>query len=223
MASTSRIDWDSLGTLALTILVGVAGAGIPFVVALARVLAVGLRTRSGPATGLAVVFGKRLVKDQPDPDYRARLATAARLALARPDLRILILGGRTGGARLTEAAAGAQRLRALPDCANLSIDLEQGSTDTLANLRNLRTLLAETGRREPLTLISNRYHLARLDQMASSLNLDYRLCAAETLVTALRSTLPQRWLLEGFYLTWFATGKLWARLTRNRRMLARVT
>jgi uncharacterized SAM-binding protein YcdF (DUF218 family) len=221
MAATARIDWDSLGTLALTILIGLASAGIPFVVALIWVLAVGLRATTGPATERVVVFGKRLINDRPDPDYRARLATAARLAATQPNRRILILGGRTGGARLTEAEAGEQLLRALPNGASLSIGLEQASSDTLANLRNLRTLLTEM--REPLTLISNRYHLARLGQMAASLGLSYRLCAAEPIAPALRPARLHRWLLESVYVTWFATGKLWARLIRNRRMLARVT
>jgi uncharacterized SAM-binding protein YcdF (DUF218 family) len=223
MATHSRIDWDNLGTLALTLLVGIVGAGLPFVVALVRVIAVGLRAGTGPATDLIVVFGKRLVNDQPDRDYRIRLATAARLAAARQGSRILLLGGRTGNARLSEAEAGEQLLRALPEGASLSIGLEQASRDTLTNLRNLRTLLAETQTREPLTLISNRYHLARLGQMANSLGLSYRLCAAASITPWSRSVLPHRWLLESFYVTWFATGKLWARLTRNRRMLARVS
>lgn len=217
-----KIDRDEIGTLALTFLVGVAAAGLPFLVAFARVLGVGLRTKARGGTGVVVVFGKRLVAERPDPDYRARLETAARVA-AGSSGRILILGGRTGGARITEARAGEQILRKLPGGPGLSIMLEQTSHDTLTNLRNARELIAESEPSEPLTLVSNRYHLARVGQMATSLGLRYRLCAAEDVATALRPSSLHLWLFEGFYVAWFATGKAWARLTRNRRMVARVT
>jgi hypothetical protein len=72
-------------------------------------------------------------------------------------------------------------------------------------------------------LITNRYHLARVAQMADSLSLPHHSCAAEGIGAALRPSWLARWPLEAFYVTWFATGKLWARLTGNQRMLARVT
>ncbi|QVL46800.1 MAG: YdcF family protein [Thiocapsa sp.] len=222
MSTPGTLDRDEIGTFALTCLIGVAALGLPFLVALARVLAVGLRSKTEGPTGVVVVFGKRLVDDRPDRDYRARLETAARLTTGSSD-RILILGGRTGGARVTEAEAGAQLLRDIPGSDQWRIVLEQTSRDTLTNLRNVRELLAENASREPLTLISNRYHLARVGQMASSLGLSHRLCAAEDVATALRPSSLHRWLMEGFYVAWFATGKAWARLTRNHRMLARVT
>jgi uncharacterized SAM-binding protein YcdF (DUF218 family) len=222
MAAADGIDWDGLGTFALTILAGAATAGLPFLIAAARVLRAGLGTADGPGSDLLVVFGKRLLRDQPDRDYRARLTTAARLAAGRPQHRILILGGHTGDAGLSEAEAGERLLRALPGGAALNVGLEQASRDTLTNLRNLREMLAGTDPR-PLTLITNRYHLARVAQMAASLGLAHRCCAAEGIGAALRPSWLLRWPLEAFYVTWFATGKLWATLTRNRRMLARVT
>jgi len=222
VSTPGTIDRDEIGTFALTCLVGVAALGLPFLAALAWVLAVGLRTKTEGPTGLVVVFGKRLVDDRPDRDYRARLETAARLVTGSSG-RILIVGGRTGRARITEAEAGEQLLRDIPGCSERRIVLEQTSRDTLTNLRNMRELLAENASREPLTLISNRYHLARVGQMATSLGLQYRLCAAEDVATALRPQSLHRWLIEGFYVAWFATGKTWARLSRNRRMVARVT
>ena len=230
MATTPRktpsrpgtIDRDEIGTLALTVLVGVAAAGLPFLVAFARVLGVGLRAKTEGGTGVIVVFGKRLVDNRADADYRARLETAARIATSSSG-RILILGGRTGGARITEAEAGEQMLRSFPGGVGLRITLEQTSQDTLTNLRHAREIMAESESSEPLTLVSNRYHLARVGQMATSLGLRYRLCAAEDVAGALRPSSLHRWPLEGFYVAWFATGKAWARLTRNRRMVARVT
>ena len=223
MHQAKTIDWDGIFTLALTILIGLVGFGLPFVMAAVWVMAIGLYTKTGPATDAMVVFGKRLVHDLPDADYRARLHTAVELAAARPGSRIIILGGRTGSARLTEAAAGERLIRGLGGTHELPITLEQASGDTLTNLRNVRELLTGLAPQEPLTLISNRYHLARVGQMAASLGVKHHLCPAEGIACALRTTPTYRWLLEGFYIAWFATGKLWARLTRNRRMLARVT
>jgi uncharacterized SAM-binding protein YcdF (DUF218 family) len=220
---STTIDWDGIFTLSLTIVIGIASVGLPFAIAVAWVLAIGLNTKTGPATDALVVFGKRLVHDLPDADYRARIHTAVQLATDRPGSRIVILGGQTGSARLTEAAAGERLMRTLSGTYELAITLEQASGDTLTNLRNVRDLLTELSPREPLTLISNRYHLARVGQMAASLGLTHRLCAAEDISCALRSTPSYRWLLEGFYVAWFTTGKQWARLTRNQRMLARVT
>jgi uncharacterized SAM-binding protein YcdF (DUF218 family) len=222
MTTGSGLDWDGIGTFALTVLTATATAGLPFLAALLWVLWVGLRATDDPGSGLLVVFGKRLVSGQPDADYRARLVTAARLAVDRADQRILILGGRTGVARLTEAEAGERLLRSLPGGAALDIGLEQASADTLTNLRNLRQRLAGTDPR-PVTLITNRYHLARVGQTAGSLGLAHGLCAAEGAGAALRLAALGRWPLEAFYVTWFATGKLWAVVTRNRRMLGRVT
>ena len=223
MKPSTTLDWDAVFTLSLTILIGIVCVGLPFAIAVAWVMTTGLTTKTGPATDALVVFGKRLVQDLPDADYRARLHTAVELTADRPQSRIVILGGQTASARLTEAAAGERLMRSLATTRDLAITLEQASGDTLTNLRNVRDLLTELAPREPLTLISNRYHLARVGQMATSLGLTHRLCAAEGVSCALRSTPSYRWLLEGFYVAWFATGKLWAQLTRNRRMLARVS
>lgn len=110
----------------------------------------------------------------------------------------------------------------------MNILLEQQSADTLTNLRNLRVLLeglehgpGRDARR--LTLITNRYHLARVGLMAASLGLEFHRCAAEDKAQALRPGKLGDWLREALFINWFITGKLWARLTRNQRMLARVT
>jgi uncharacterized SAM-binding protein YcdF (DUF218 family) len=215
-------DRDGLGTFALTVAVTAALAGIPLAVALLWVLWVGLRTCDSATCDLLVVFGKRLRDDNVDDDYRARLETAARLAAGCRRHRILILGGRTGLSPISEAEAGRRLLRSLPGGGALNIVLEQESDDTLSNLRRLRGLLTDA-ERHSLTLITNRYHLARVGQIAGSLGLGYRCCAAGDRCGSLRPRALPRWLLEAFFVLWFATGKLWATTTGNRRMLARVT
>ncbi len=111
MNQSTTIDWDGVFTLSLTILIGIVSVGLPFAIAVVMGLAIGLNTKTGPATDALVVFGKRLVHDLPDADYRARLHTAVQLATDRPGSRIVILGGQTGSARLTEAAAGERLMR----------------------------------------------------------------------------------------------------------------
>jgi uncharacterized SAM-binding protein YcdF (DUF218 family) len=222
------IDWDGLATFGLTVAVVLAGLGLPLLFTTARVLAIGLGARhrttaSLPPSPMLVVFGKRLIRGRPDADYRARLTATARLMADHPGCRILVLGGCTGMATISEAEAGARLLRRAPGAAACRIDLEQASVNTLTNLRNVRTLLAHEEARGPLLLISNRYHLARVGQMAGSLGLAHQLRAAEGIAAALGPATLWRWPLEGFYSIWFATGKRWAILTRNRRMLARVT
>jgi uncharacterized SAM-binding protein YcdF (DUF218 family) len=162
------------------------------------------------------------VAGRPDSDVAARLHRAAGLAARPPGGGILILGGVTGAAGIGEAEAGLRFLRALPGGDGLSILCESQSQDTLANLRNARGLLASRAPGAPVTLISNRYHLARIGLIAESLGIAHRLCPAESQPDWGWGRWP-RLLGEAFYCLWFEVGRGWARLTRNRRMLARVT
>lgn len=216
------IDWDFLGTIGLTILVGIVTAGLPFLISGFWVLVEGLRAQANPGGDLMVVFGKRLVNDHPDADYRTRLEAAARLANSRPGHHIWILGGYTGNAQLTEAAAGVALLRSMPGGNAFKVSLEEQSRDTLTNLRNFRAHLAGNVP-QTLTLITNRYHLARVGLMARSLGLPHEGCAAEVIGSAMIPSLLVRLPMESFFVTWFVTGKLWATMTRNGRMLNRVT
>jgi len=221
-----QFDRDALLTLGLALLVLVLTFALPWLAATLWVLATGLRAGYGPAHSLTLVVpGKQLRNQQPDGDFRARLATAVRLAAGRKDVVILILGGATGGGPLTEAEAGARWLRAHVPDVPLEIHREQASADTLTNLHAARGLIARDGPSPTgsVSLISNRYHLARLGLMARSLDIAHELIAAEPVPVAIRpGTLP-RWLLEGFFVFWFLTGRRYARLTNNRRMLDRVT
>ncbi len=56
MNTPGTIDRDEIGTLALTVLVGVAAAGRPLLIAFVRVLGVGLRTKTEGATGVVVAI-----------------------------------------------------------------------------------------------------------------------------------------------------------------------
>jgi len=71
------------------------------------------------------------------------------------------------------------------------------------------------------TLVSSRSHLARIGMIATSLGIPHRLWPAEDRFAPNAANLLAL-STEAFYVLWFATGRGWARITRNRRMLARV-
>ena len=217
------IDRDGVLTFVLALAVLAAGLGVPYLVALGYVFAVGLAvTPQPPSSAIWVVPGKRLRAGMPDRDFRARLATAARLATHAAGNKIILLGGATGRAALAEADAGERWLRRHVNPA-VPVDLERDSRDTLTNLRHVRAMLQCDAAAAPVVLVSNRYHLARLGLMARGMGLAPLLIAAEPRRESLRAESVGCWLREGFYVVWFNTGKAWARLTANRRMLDRVT
>lgn len=162
-----------------------------------------------PATCL--VFGKKLRLDQPDIEYRARLDRLLQCG----SQNAILMGGQTGGS-ISEAQAGYDYLLARgfdTECLYLEID----SQNTLENLKNARQLLT----RQNTVIISNRYHLARCSALATSLGIGHQLCAAENSFRCNPENLL-KCLLETFYLHWFYSGKGWALLTRNHRMLEKL-
>lgn len=222
--SDTDIDWDGLFTFGLTVFVIIATLGAALIVAVRRVVTVArMHVDSASATELLIVPGKRLVEDKPDGDFRARLLRAAALSRVKAPRRILILGGMTTSSAVSEAEAGETFLRSLPGVENRWILRESASRNTLTNLRNVRDMLKETlscdGR---VTLISNRYHLARLGLIADSLGLQHVLWPAEDHLQVDFSMLLTL-VREALFWLWFGVGKRWALLTRNVRMLARVT
>ncbi len=222
-ADPSPIDRDALFTVCLTLLVSLLTLGAANLWALYRVVAAArARPDPGMASTLILVPGKRLVEGRPDADFERRLLGAAALSALDPRHLILILGGVTGDARVSEAAAGARFLRELPNGGSLRIELESDSRDTLTNLRNVRELLARRSGGTQATLISNRYHLARIGLIAESLKIGHRLWPAEERFAPGAALWPAL-LRESFFYLWFLVGKGWATLTRNARMLGRVT
>jgi uncharacterized SAM-binding protein YcdF (DUF218 family) len=219
----SRIDGDAIFTLGLTVLVSALSLGAANLFALRRVVEVGgLRVDPQHASSPLLVPGQPLIEQRPDPDFELRLRRAAALAALDPGHLILILGGVTGDARVSEAAAGARFLRSLPNGGALRIELECASRDTLTNLRNVRTVLQQRSGGPAATLISNRYHLARIGLLAESLGICHRLWPAEERF----APSPRLWptlMRESLFYLWFVVGKGWATLTGNTRMLARVT
>src|SRR3569623_2005682 len=158
--------------------------------------------------------------------YVVRVWRVARRARGRPERG----GGADGEPSEAEIARNALVARGVGD---VPLQLEAQSRDTLQNLRNARDLLRGAALRAVqgnaaaaalprVTLLSNRYHLARCALFARQLGFEHELCAAEP-----RLPLGPRTLLrlagEAAYVCWTDVGTRWARLIGHRRMLARVT
>jgi uncharacterized SAM-binding protein YcdF (DUF218 family) len=173
------------------------------------------------SNGHRIVFGQRLSREgQVTRDYVDRLERAKFSLLQSPENRILIVGGNPCSNALSEAQAGRDYLIA-QGVPSEQIGLEDQSRHTLENLQRVRLVLSSVNQ-PPVILISNRYHLARLQAIATGLGLRSELCAAETHWQLTRKTLWQL-VKEAYLLHWYYVGKYWAQLTRNVKMLKRIT
>jgi uncharacterized SAM-binding protein YcdF (DUF218 family) len=171
---------------------------------------------------LILVLGRRLEGDRLTPMFQARLAHAADLWERGLAPRILVAGGRTGRATLSEAEAGRAwlRERGIPDGA---LETEDQSQHTLENLFHVRRALRAGGRSEIL-LVSDGLHLSRAGALAAGLGLRVRCSPAPGCPPGPGTV---RWYrraaVEAFLLHWDHTGLLYSRLIRSHRQLERVT
>lgn len=212
---------EGLVILAASLGLIIGTAGISLFAAVCHVLAVARNARStAPAGGTAVVPGKAPRRGAIDDEHRARLERARRLLTDGRVERIVLLGGSTHGAPVSEAALGRGYLvqRGVDDG---RLVVEESSQHTLDNLRQLRLLLPALGATR-LVLVSNRYHLARSVAMAAELGLPMDSCAAEATWRFDRWS-ALRTASEAFFLHWYVVGRFVSRCLGYRRALARIT
>jgi vancomycin permeability regulator SanA len=162
------------------------------------------------------VLGKQLGEQgQLSRDFVLRLDRVLALRSEQNRADVLVIGGGVSEMR-SEAAAGADYLQQ-GGFDKQQIEKEELSLNTLENFRHARPWFS----RHPRALvISNRYHLLRVTTMAQGLGLDIRPCAAEDRCQ-LRDKIP-RLMLEAFFLHWYWSGRFFAELTNNRRMLEKI-
>lgn len=214
------VDWDGLWTFALTLILLTVTIGIPLLISLVYVYRIAKGADSQSQCDNLLVFGKRLTKNGVDQDYQLRLDKTFSMLRANPSSTLLLVGGKAPGHDISEAQAGRDYLVAKGIEAD-RLSLEKESQNTLENLRHARSMLSQNDA-FPVALISNRYHLARIRTIATSLSLPYQLCACEEQLPLNPMLLP-RMIIEGWYVLWFNTGKSWSRLIRSQRMLNRIT
>lgn len=134
-------------------------------------VALSASSKSNPASTL-VLLGKRAPRAHIDRDFRARLDRVQDILDQNPSRALVISGGGPGK---TEAVVAMEALSG--GVYKKAWQLEQNSTSTWENLVNTRHLLANS--ETPVAIVSNRYHLARIQQMADSLDIPIELVAAE--------------------------------------------
>ena len=215
------VDRDVLHAGAVALSVCVLSAGLVYVGYLVHVWRVARRAPCEVERGECVLlFGKNAPGGRIDRDFAARLDRAVSLWQRTPTRSLVLLGGGAHGER-SEAEIARDGLHARGLTPDVPVRIESQSRDTLQNLRNARALLGE-GMATRVTLLSNRYHLARCALFARQLGFDWEVCAAETRLQLGPQTL---WRLAGeaAYVCWIDLGTRWARLIRHQRMLARVT
>ncbi|GAB2505659.1 YdcF family protein [Lysobacter humi (ex Lee et al. 2017)] len=214
-------DRDVLQTGVVALAACVLSLGLVYVGYLVHVVRTARRAPCAPADGRRLLlFGKHAPRGRVDGDFAARLDRAASLWREQRTQAFVLLGGGAAG-EPTEAEIARRELLARGLSPDAPLQLEAGSRDTLQNLRNARQMLGEAVR-ERVTLLSNRYHLARCALFARQLGFDAELCAAEASLP-LRPGTALRLAGEAAYVCWVDIGTRWARVTGNQRMLARVT
>jgi uncharacterized SAM-binding protein YcdF (DUF218 family) len=209
----------ALPSFTFAALLALLGLGIPLLWRLLEVLRIARRVEVEPADAI-VVLGRALVDDRPTDVFRARLEHGADLLRGGLAPRIVVTGGLTGCATLTEAAAGRDYLETLgiPPAA---VICEDRSRHTLENLYHTRSTLRANGW-DRVLVVSDPLHLARVTALGRGLGLALR--ASPAIAAA-----PPGWrwwsraAREAALLHWYHCGILWSRLTRNRTYLARVT
>jgi len=215
---TSR-EYDGLLMLCLSLALTALFFGITFILVFIYILYIAIMTdyKNINASHI-VVLGKKLRNNSPDKNYLLRLDRVLAIASNDDNKQIYLLGGITGNANVSESKAGKFYLEDNNIHAS-NIHTEEKSRDTLENMKQLKT--DNIISKKHIGLITNRYHLARASLMAKGFGFDIERCAAEDSFTPNLTTILISFA-EAFYLHWYLSGLIYAKLTRNQRMLSRL-
>ena len=218
--------WQKLGPGGFASFALAAGSvilllGLPLIGRMIQVLR-GAREDAPAPSDAILVMGRKLQADKPSEVFVARLAHAESLWRAGLAPRIIVAGGLTGRASISEAEAGRAWLmaRGLPYETVLTEDQSQ---HTLENLFLVRETLRVQGWRT-LLMVSDPLHLARAMALAGGLGLAARPAPARACPPVKGSFgWWKRAAFEAFFLHWYRTGMLYSRIIGSKRQLERVT
>jgi uncharacterized SAM-binding protein YcdF (DUF218 family) len=218
-------DHDIQHAAMVTVLAVLLSGGLVWLGYLIHVCRVAARSPLAPPQRMvALVFGRRLENDAPEHDYQLRLQRVLTLTRQGQADHILLLGGCSGG-QCSEAAAGHAWLQQHGLSADVRVELEQDSVDSLENLHQARCLLqgqADRNGLPPVALVTSRYHLPRCLLLARRLGLDALPIAAEP-VMPWHGRYLRLLLLESGFLMWTDLGLRWAQLIGHHRMRDRIS
>lgn len=177
---SKQIGYDGIATFLLSLIIIILTAGLSYFYSLWKTYSTAKNSPSYiPDTDVLLVLGMRLKKNNINNLYQLRLDKAAELLASHPDLRVIILGGLTGNATITEAQAGKNYLikRGIDPARILS---EHQSRHTLANLKSAKKFIKELNVNN-IALLTNRFHLYRALILARGFQLSPTPCAAENI------------------------------------------
>jgi len=216
-----KLGPGGLITYLLALVSTLALLGLPLFWRLRRVIRAAASQVPSPAD-IILVLGRKLQNDQPTAVFQARLSHAADLWRQGLAPRILVAGGITGRASLSEAEAGLAWLQTQAILPTVLL-AEDRSQHTLENLFWVRELARAEGWRS-LTLVSDPLHLARAQAMAEGLGLRTSLAPSRSASPASGTfSVRARAFSEAFRLHWYHPGVTYSRLTGSKKKLARIT
>jgi uncharacterized SAM-binding protein YcdF (DUF218 family) len=222
--SDDRIDIgrDGVAIFGLTCLLILASGGITYILSVLHVVREAMRSTPAPPSVRSIVVLGMMLRGDGDlaPAYRQRLDCAAGALAGIPDGRILVLGGVTRAGLPSEADAGMAYLVRYRNVPLERIGCERRSRHTLENLRFCKAAMADEA--APILLVTNRFHMARARLASRGLGLTAWPCPSDGGVRSVLRLLA-RTPLEGLLIHWYVTGRTFARVTRNARMMARIS
>jgi len=214
-----KIDTDGYLMLLLSALTLTATAGISYFICLRKIYLPAKHTKPHCEDDVVVcVLGKKLLNNKPDDEYLLRLKRAKQLLEKDQKSDVILLGGKTGRASISEAYAGKEFLL-MHNIPESRIYLEQESQNTLENILNATEFLEEKNKK--IVVVSNRYHLARAKRLAQGLGVQVEPCAAEEFLE-LNLAMVTKLALEALHVHWYLVGRYYAHATNNKRMIERV-
>lgn len=217
--NNNKIDFDGYTTLLISTVAMFVTLGLSYVYCFRKIfITANNETHQCSNDVVVFVLGKKLINNKPDEEYAQRLRRVQNILTNNNRSQVVVLGGKTGNAIITEAQAGKLFLED-NNIETSRINLEEKSRNTLENIKNAITLF--TLEEKKIVIVTNRYHLARAKQMASGFGLEVDLCAAEE---KLKINFPSvlKLMLEAMHIHWYMSGRIYAKLTNNIRMLERV-
>jgi uncharacterized SAM-binding protein YcdF (DUF218 family) len=143
---------------------------------------------------LAVLGSKLHAHNRMPHVVKARLRKC--LELYRPGDRVIVCGGNVCGARCTHTEAYVMKAYLRQRLPADSILLENRSTDTISNIRNLERMVRRSS--SPLTVITSAWHLPRVRHICGQRlpGRRIRFAASADRVSAHRRRLERRYLAQ---------------------------
>ena len=215
----NKTDVDGYSMLALSLFVMTMTAGWSYIYFFIKTFSTAKKTTTKCGENVLVcVLGKKLVNDKPDDEYHLRLDRVSNILKSDEESQTILLGGKTGDAKISEAFAGKEYIEN-KGIHSSRINLEEASVNTLENFKNAMILISQT--EKDIVVVTNRYHLARAKKMAEGFGLEIMLCAAEEKFDFTPSSLAQL-IIEALQVHWYVCGHYYAHITNNKRIIDRI-